>query len=69
MSTYPFPTINCCTFVAYSGARVVLDQWYVTGQPPAPAYAAIAQAGIGSVIGVRDPDETDPTPPPVPPSV
>ena len=63
----PFPTLNCTAFVTYSGARVVLDQWYVTGQPSAAAYPAIAQAGIGSVICLRDPDETNPQPPPVPP--
>jgi protein tyrosine phosphatase (PTP) superfamily phosphohydrolase (DUF442 family) len=65
--TYPLETINCGAFVAYSGARIVSDRFYVTGQPTAPAYAAIAQAGIGSVICLRDPDETDPQPPPVPP--
>jgi protein tyrosine phosphatase (PTP) superfamily phosphohydrolase (DUF442 family) len=66
MSAYPFPTINSLTFVAYSGARIVLDRYYVTGQPSTPAYAAIAAAGITSVICVRQPGEPA-VPPPVPP--
>ena len=64
--TYPFPTINCLAFVAYSGARIVLDRFYVTGQPSSPAYAAIAAAGITSVVCVRQPGEPV-APPPVPP--
>jgi uncharacterized protein (TIGR01244 family) len=63
---YPFPTINSLAFVAYSGARIVLDRYYVTGQPSSPAYAAIASAGIKSVICVRQPGEPA-VPPPVPP--
>lgn len=66
MSAYPFPTINSLAFVAYSGARNVLDRYYVTGQPSSPAYAAIASAGIKSVICVRQPGEPA-VPPPVPP--
>ena len=66
MSTYPFPTINNLAFVAYSGARIVLDRYYVTGQPSSAAYAAIASAGIKSVICVRQPGEPA-VPPPVPP--
>ena len=66
MSAYPFPTINSLAFVAYSGARIVLDRYYVTGQPSTPAYAAIAAAGIKSVICVRQPGEPA-VPPPVPP--
>ncbi len=66
MSAYPFPTINCLAFVAYSGARIVLDRFYVTGQPSSPAYAAIASAGIKSVLCVREPGEGS-VPPPVPP--
>jgi protein tyrosine phosphatase (PTP) superfamily phosphohydrolase (DUF442 family) len=69
MSNYPFPTINDLTFVAYSGARIVLDAFYVTGQPSTAAYAALAQtAGVKSVICVRSPSETVATPPPVPPA-
>jgi protein tyrosine phosphatase (PTP) superfamily phosphohydrolase (DUF442 family) len=63
---YPFPTINCLAFVAYSGARIVLDRYYVTGQPSSPAYEAIAAAGIASVVCVRQPGEPA-VPPPVPP--
>ncbi len=69
MSAYPFPTINCLAFVAYSGARIVLERFYVTGQPSSPAYAAIAAAGITSVICVRQPGEpvaSPPVPPPPP---
>jgi uncharacterized protein (TIGR01244 family) len=65
VSAYPFPTINSLAFVAYSGARIVLDRYYVTGQPSSPAYAAIASAGIKSVICVRQPGEAA-VPPPVP---
>jgi protein tyrosine phosphatase (PTP) superfamily phosphohydrolase (DUF442 family) len=69
MSNYPFPTINDLTFVAYSGARIVLDGFYVTGQPSTAAYAALAQtAGVKSVVCVRSPSETVATPPPVPPA-
>ena len=69
MSNYPFPTINDLTFVAYSGARIVLDGFYVTGQPSTAAYTALAQtAGVKSVICVRSPSETVATPPPVPPA-
>jgi protein tyrosine phosphatase (PTP) superfamily phosphohydrolase (DUF442 family) len=66
MSAFAPPTINCLAFVAYSGARIVYDQYYVTGQPSTPAYAAIATAGITSVICVREPGEAH-APPPVPP--
>lgn len=65
MATH-LPTINSLAFVAYSGARIVFDQYYVTGQPTAPAYPAIAGAGIRSVICVRQPGEAV-APPPVPP--
>jgi protein tyrosine phosphatase (PTP) superfamily phosphohydrolase (DUF442 family) len=64
--TYPFPTINCLAFVAYGGARIIYDRFYVTGQPASPAYAAIAGAGITSVVCVRQPGEAV-APPPVPP--
>ena len=60
------PAINCLAFVAYSGARIVAARFYVTGQPSSPAYAAIAAAGIGSVVCVRQPGEAV-APPPVPP--
>jgi protein tyrosine phosphatase (PTP) superfamily phosphohydrolase (DUF442 family) len=60
------PAINCLAFVAYSGARIVLERFYVTGQPSSPAYPAIAAAGIGSVVCVRQPGEAV-APPPVPP--
>ena len=66
MSAPVFPAINCLAFVAYSGARIVLERFYVTGQPSSPAYAAIAAAGIGSVVCVRQPGEAV-APPPVPP--
>jgi protein tyrosine phosphatase (PTP) superfamily phosphohydrolase (DUF442 family) len=66
MSAFPFPTINNLAFVAYSGARIVFDRYYVTGQPSTPAYAAIAAAGIKSVVCVRQPGEPA-VPPPVPP--
>ncbi len=65
MSAYPLPMINSLAFVAYSGARIVLDRYYVTGQSSTPAYAAIAVAGIKSVICVRQPGEPA-VPPPVP---
>jgi protein tyrosine phosphatase (PTP) superfamily phosphohydrolase (DUF442 family) len=68
MSNYPFPTINDLAFVAYSGARIVFDLFYVTGQPSAAAYPAIAAAGVKSVVCVRSPSETVATPPPVPPA-
>jgi protein tyrosine phosphatase (PTP) superfamily phosphohydrolase (DUF442 family) len=69
MSNYPFPTINDLTFVAYSGARIVLDGFYITGQPSTAAYTALAQtAGVKSVICVRSPSETVAMPPPVPPA-
>ena len=66
MASSLIPAINCLAFVAYSGARIVLDRFYVTGQPSSPAYAAIAAAGIGSVVCVREPGEPV-APPPVPP--
>ena len=66
MSAYPFSTINCLAFVAYSGARIVGGTIYVTGQPSTPAYAAIAGAGIKAVVCVRQPGEAA-VPPPVPP--
>jgi protein tyrosine phosphatase (PTP) superfamily phosphohydrolase (DUF442 family) len=66
MSEYPLPTINCLAFVAYSGARIVFDRYYVTGQPSSEAYGAIASAGIKSVVCVRQPGEPA-VPPPVPP--
>jgi protein tyrosine phosphatase (PTP) superfamily phosphohydrolase (DUF442 family) len=66
MSAYPFPTINSLAFVAYSGARIVAGRYYVTGQPSSPAYAAIASAGIKSVVCVRQPGEPA-VPPPIPP--
>jgi protein tyrosine phosphatase (PTP) superfamily phosphohydrolase (DUF442 family) len=66
MATPLLPTINSLAFVAYSGARIVFEYYYVTGQPTAFAYPAIAEAGIRSVICVRQPGE-DVAPPPVPP--
>jgi uncharacterized protein (TIGR01244 family) len=66
MDSSTFPAINCLAFVAYSGARIVNERFYVTGQPSSPAYAAIAAAGIGSVVCVRQPGEAV-MPPPVPP--
>jgi protein tyrosine phosphatase (PTP) superfamily phosphohydrolase (DUF442 family) len=66
VSAYLFPTINCLAFVAYSGARIVLGRYYVTGQPSSPAYPALAAAGIKSVVCVRQPGEPA-VPPPVPP--
>jgi protein tyrosine phosphatase (PTP) superfamily phosphohydrolase (DUF442 family) len=60
------PTINNLAFVAYSGARIVFNRYYVTGQPSAFAYPAIPEAGIRSVICVREPGEAV-APPPVPP--
>jgi len=66
MSAPQLPTINCLAFVAYSGARIVYGRYYVTGQPSTPAYAAIAAAGIKSVVCVREPGEPA-APPPVPP--
>jgi len=62
---YSIPTINSLAFVAYSGARIVLDRYYVTGQPSDAAFPAIAGAGIGSIVCVRQPGEAPP-PPPVP---
>lgn len=57
MRAFPLATINSLAFVAYSGARIVFDQYYVTGQPSTPAYTAIAQAGIKLVVE-RDHDRT-----------
>jgi protein tyrosine phosphatase (PTP) superfamily phosphohydrolase (DUF442 family) len=62
---YSIPTINSLAFVAYSGARIVLDRYYVTGQPSDAAFPAIAAAGITSIVCVRQPGEAPP-PPPVP---
>ncbi|HTD38811.1 MAG TPA: hypothetical protein VK669_14975 [Candidatus Limnocylindrales bacterium] len=62
---YSIPTINSLAFVAYSGARIVLDRFYVTGQPSDPAFPPIAGAGIKSIVCVREPGEAPP-PPPVP---
>lgn len=62
---YSIPTINSLSFVAYSGARIVLDRYYVTGQPSDAAFPAIAGAGIASIVCVRQPGEAPP-PPPVP---
>ena len=66
MNSSTLPAINCLAFVAYSGARIVSERFYVTGQPSSLAYAAIAAAGIGSVVCVRQPGEAV-APPPVPP--
>lgn len=66
MSASPLATINSLAFVAYSGARIVFDEYSVTGQPSTPAYPAIAQAGIKLVVCVRQPGEPV-APPPVPP--
>jgi protein tyrosine phosphatase (PTP) superfamily phosphohydrolase (DUF442 family) len=66
MASAPLPVINCLAFVAYSGARIVNQCFYVTGQPSSSAYAAIAGAGVGSVVCVREPGEPV-APPPVPP--
>lgn len=69
MATYPYPTINDLTFVAYSGARIVFGGLYVTGQPSAQAYPVMAQqASIRSVICLRSPTETTSVPPPTPPA-
>ena len=65
---YSIPTINSLAFVAYSGARIVLDRFYVTGQPSDAAFPAIAGAGIRSIVCVREPGEAPPSPPvPAPP--
>jgi protein tyrosine phosphatase (PTP) superfamily phosphohydrolase (DUF442 family) len=61
------PTINDLTFVAYSGARIVGNWYYVTGQPSEEAFTAFDGAGIKSVVCVRSPSETAPATPPVPP--
>jgi protein tyrosine phosphatase (PTP) superfamily phosphohydrolase (DUF442 family) len=66
MNAYPLPTINCLTFVAYSGARIALKCFYVTGQPSEAAYPGIVSAGVKSVVCVRQPGEVS-SPPPVPP--
>ena len=66
MATSLPPTINNLAFVTYSGARIVYGSCYVTGQPSAVTYPAIAAAGIQSVICVRQPGEAV-APPPVPP--
>ena len=66
MAISVLPTINNLAFVAYSGARIVFGRYYVTGQPSAFAYPAIPEAGIRSVICVRQPGEAV-APPPVPP--
>jgi protein tyrosine phosphatase (PTP) superfamily phosphohydrolase (DUF442 family) len=63
-----YPTINCLEFVAYSGARIVLNYYYVTGQPSAAAYQGMVDAGVKSVVCVRLPGETVASPPyPAPP--
>ena len=65
---YSIPTINSLAFVAYSGARIVLGRYYVTGQPSDAAFPAIAGAGIKSIVCVRQPGEAPPSPPvPAPP--
>ncbi len=71
MGAYPqLPTINSLAFVAYSGARIVFDRYYVTGQPPQAAFEAMRKAGITSVVSVRMPGEAaDPPPFPPPPPV
>jgi protein tyrosine phosphatase (PTP) superfamily phosphohydrolase (DUF442 family) len=43
--------------VTYTGGQPL---WYVTGQPQPDAYAQIASAGIGTVISLRLPNETQP---------
>ena len=43
--------------VTYAGGTPL---WYVSGQPQPDAYAQIAGAGIGTVISLRLPNETDP---------
>ncbi len=43
--------------VTYASAQRL---WYVTGQPEPDAYAQIASAGIGTVISLRLPNETQP---------
>ncbi|MEA2666740.1 MAG: hypothetical protein QOI11_3684 [Candidatus Eremiobacteraeota bacterium] len=43
--------------VTYASAQRL---WYVTGQPLPDAYAQIASAGIGTVISLRLPNETQP---------
>jgi len=67
MDEYPLPTINCLAFVAYSGARIVLDGFYVGGQPSDAVYPAIASARIASVVCVRQPGESVSSPPVPPP--
>ena len=62
-----YPTINCLEFVAYSGARIVLNYYYVTGQPSAAAYQGMVDAGVKSVVCVRLPGETVDSPPYPPP--
>jgi protein tyrosine phosphatase (PTP) superfamily phosphohydrolase (DUF442 family) len=62
-----YPTINCLEFVAYSGARIVLNYYYVTGQPSAAAYQGMVAAGVKSVVCVRLPGEAVESPPYPPP--
>ena len=62
-----YPTINCLEFVAYSGARIVLNYYYVTGQPSAAAYQGMVKAGVKSVVCVRLPGEAVESPPYPPP--
>ncbi|MBV8370981.1 MAG: hypothetical protein JO036_18870 [Candidatus Eremiobacteraeota bacterium] len=62
-----YPTINCLEFVAYSGTRIVLSYYYVTGQPSVAAYQGMVKAGIKSVLCVRLPGETVESPPYPPP--
>lgn len=60
-------TPSTCSFNVFNGCRMVGNQLYVTGQPDADTnptgYAQIAQAGVQWVLSVRDPDETNQTPP------
>ncbi len=67
MSGFLYPTINCLEFVAYSGARIVLNYYYVTGQPSSAAYQGMAAAGVKSVLCVRLPGEAVESPPYPPP--
>ncbi|MBV8579850.1 MAG: hypothetical protein JO225_01900 [Candidatus Eremiobacteraeota bacterium] len=64
--TVQYPVINSSQFVAYSGARIVFSDYYVTGQPAPVTFPVMKQVGIANVVCVRDPSENNEQPPPTP---
>ena len=63
-------TPDTCSFDVFNGCRMVGNQLYVTGQPDPKAkpgkptgYQQIAGAGVQWVLSVRNPNESNQTPP------